>query len=162
MATTNVHSNPSIASRQVVLVDLENLCGGSDNVRLSAERVQAELLEALPAHDCRQVVVAYGEHVRRTCPDLPFAWSGARVLFGRGVDGADQRLLEVLAEPARSSHVVLCSGDGIFTDAIARLQEAGSEVTVLARPGSIARRLQLAVQRVLTLSEPAATPATAA
>ena len=51
-------------------------------------------------------------------------------------------------------HVVLVSGDGIFTDAVTELGARGMQVTVAARRGQLSNRLRLAAARVVHLDEP--------
>jgi uncharacterized LabA/DUF88 family protein len=64
---------------------------------------------------------------------------------GRGIDGADIRLVEdLLDEPQakRSSHVVIASGDGRFATAARELRESGVHVTVVAPVMKLSRRLR--------------------
>jgi uncharacterized LabA/DUF88 family protein len=71
-----------------------------------------------------------------------------------GEDGADLALLDVLLGErvaARFDEVVLASGDGIFTDAVAALGTAGVDVTVLARSGHCSKRLRLAARHTVLL-----------
>ena len=69
----------------------------------------------------------------------------ARLVLGRGVDGADIALLRASRNTthlaARYDRVVLCSGDGIFSSRVAEMVSAGLEVGVVARPGTLASRL---------------------
>ena len=74
--------------------------------------------------------------------------------MGRGINGADHALIEVLSEermPQRFNAVVIASGDGIFASVAADLAAAGLEVTVVAREGHLSARLRLAAQRVVLL-----------
>jgi hypothetical protein len=76
----------------------------------------------------------------------------ARRLVRSGNNGADEALLDVLREEnidARFTQVVIGSGDGIFADAAAWLSGQGLEVTVVSRPDSLSRRLELAASRVI-------------
>jgi len=80
------------------------------------------------------------------------AWPGARLLVRSGTDGADRRLLDVIAfeeVPSRYDSVVLGSGDGIFVDAVLALRLAGIEVTVVAVPGTLSKRLALAANEIV-------------
>jgi hypothetical protein len=47
--------------------------------------------------------------------------------------------------------VTICSGDGIFADAAARLAGTGVHVTVISSAGLLARRLNLAARSVILL-----------
>ena len=127
-----------------VVVDLENLCGSSDHVpALYSKAYQS--LNTLVTLDGAQVVVAVGISAWNKCPNLGFAWPNSRLLVGRGIDGADIRLVEdLLDEPQarRSSHVVIASGDGRFATAARELRESGVHVTVVAPAMKLSRRLR--------------------
>ena len=146
-------SAPTV-DRQLVVVDLENLCGGSEAVEARHDDVRRELSATLNTETTSFTVVAYGRFVQDAIPELPFNWPKARILVGSGIDGADLRLLEVLdTEPVaeRSMRIVLCSGDGIFAESVARLVASGHHVTVFARPGTISRRLALVANEVIEM-----------
>ena len=57
---------------------------------------------------------------------------------------------------ARFSHVVIGSGDGMFGRAARHLRDRGVRVTVVSRPGSLARALARAAQDVVYLDIPEA------
>ena len=80
------------------------------------------------------------------------AWCGARLLARSGKDGADHVLLDVLETEdvvARYDGVVLGSGDKIFVDAVVALRGDGLEVTVVAPPESLSRRLAMVASRIV-------------
>lgn len=141
--------------RQLVVVDLENLCGGSEAVTTSHGAARHQLRATLGTGLTTLTVVAYGRLVQATLPGLPFMWPEARVLVGSGIDGADRCLLDVLEnEPVaqRSMRIVVGSGDGIFAEATRRLVASGHHVTVIARPGTISRRLAFAANEVVEMN----------
>jgi hypothetical protein len=85
---------------------------------------------------------------------VPFALPTARHLWRSGRDGADLALLDVLENERvdeRFERVTICSGDGIFTDAAARLAGVGVDVTAVSLPGHLATRLELAARHVALL-----------
>lgn len=136
--------------RTHMVVDLENVCGGSDAVASRSLHAYNALSTLVPL-DRAQVVVAVGIHAWMTSPQLGFQWPNARFLVGRGVDGADLRLMEdLIDEPQarRSSHVAIVSGDGRFADAANYLRGAGVEVLVISHPHNLSRRLRDAASRV--------------
>jgi hypothetical protein len=137
--------------RSHVVVDLENLCGSSDQVpTLYSKAYQS--LSSLVSLDDAQVVVAVGISAWTKCPNLGFAWPNSRLLVGRGVDGADLRLVEdLLDEPQakRSSHVIIASGDGRFATPARELRESGVHVTVVAHAMSLSHRLRENADQVL-------------
>lgn len=85
-----------------------------------------------------------------------------RVLEPRsGPDGADHALLDVLGGEnivGRFPHVVLVSGDGIFSEPIAALGQAGVRTTIVARGRSLSRHLRMAAHEVLYLPDPPSFP----
>lgn len=137
--------------RSHVVVDLENLCGSSDHVpSLYSKAYQS--LNSLVSLNGAQVVVAVGISAWNKCPNLGFAWPNSRLLVGRGIDGADRRLVEdLLDEPQakRSSHVVIASGDGRFATPARELRENGVHVTVVAHAMSLSHRLRENADQVL-------------
>lgn len=140
------------AGRRIIAVDLENLVGGSGASGAEVEAVVASVLAATHAGDADVVVWACG-------PTLFTSAMGVLPvppLVGKGVDGADRRLLEVL-EPnslrGRFASVVLASGDGrAFTPAVARLAELGVPTDVLARPEAMAWSLRAVARSYTPLS----------
>lgn len=125
--------------RTLHLIDIENLAGGS--VATTAEVVEAvaRYRSALAVRAGDHVVIGSG---RRLLIAAGLAWPGARLLLGRGVDGADLALLEAahrVDEIAAAYHrVVIGSGDGIFAELASALRRAGLVVGVVSRPDALA------------------------
>lgn len=139
--------------RAHVVVDLENVCGGSEAVASRSLRAYGAVSSIIPVQPA-QVVVAVGIHAWTTSPQLGFQWPNARFLVGRGVDGADMRLMEdLLEEPQarRSSNVTIVSGDGRFASAARELRSYGVDVLVAAHAHNLSRRLRDAASRVVYL-----------
>lgn len=138
--------------RRLVLVDVENVVGGLVVSEEIARYARASIDGAVGCVAGDHVVVA-------TChkgyPHVAWCWPSARRLVRSGPDGADLELLGVLREniSQRFSHVVVVSGDGIFTEAVAELGRAGVRVTVVARRGHLSNRLRLAAWRVVLLDQ---------
>jgi hypothetical protein len=143
------------AGRRLVIVDLENLVGGS---AASLETVR-EALAALDVaigrdtHDVR--VVASGSTLLTTAMSL---LASTRVSLGRGVDGADRRLLDEL-DPARVvgryDSVVLVSADGAaFADRVTVLSRLGVPTDVVVGAGACSRRLAAAARTVRSVYGP--------
>lgn len=72
-----------------------------------------------------------------------------------GPDGGELALLDALAaEPLwRIGRVVIASGDHLFADAATDLAQRGIRVVAVCRPGTLSRRLRLAVHEVAFLPE---------
>jgi hypothetical protein len=130
--------------RALHLIDIENLLGeprpSADSVRHARSTYEAHVL--VGENDLVVVACNHG-----CALNVGLAYSGARMVVGSGRDGADFALLEVLNEHdvrGRFDAVVIASGDGIFTEAVAALAGIGLSPLVVARPGSLSRKLRLA------------------
>jgi hypothetical protein len=140
--------------RTFALCDVENLTG--QDPRTVA---QGQLDAAVDAFTRRAELVVGDLVVVAANPALAFAAAGAlpsaRVRCRGGRDGADLVLLDELADPdhlaRRFDRVVLGSGDGIFTEAVIRLNHAGLRTVVVADFRRLSRRLRLAAQAVRPL-----------
>jgi hypothetical protein len=129
--------------RRLVLVDIENVVGGAVASAASVHwaREQVAGLVGLEEHD--HVVIGT---CHRGLLTVGGSWTDVRYVVGSGPDGADLALLEVLEEniAERFADLVLVSGDGIFTDAVAALGGQGVKVLVVAHPDGLSRRLAMA------------------
>jgi hypothetical protein len=142
-------------SRTMVFVDLENCCGGSSNVVKYQKQVRSAVQHFISSSH-GFVVLATGIRALQEVPDLLWEWGEARYLIGHGLDGADKQLVSALVqEPvaARSTRVVLLSGDHIFAEPIKRLTKQGIHTTVAARPGSMAHTLRDAASSYVWLPD---------
>lgn len=146
---------PADHERRLVLVDIENVVGGStatvEQVALCLQLVHQQVQRR--DHDVW--VVACGTALLRTAMTvLP-----RTVRLGRGLDGADHQLLEYL-EPAgvvgRFASVVVVSGDGqAFAAPVAALRAVGVPTDVVARQGSIGHGLYRTARSFTPLATPA-------
>ena len=135
--------------RTAHLIDVENLIGSG---RFGA----SEALACRAAYDGLGLIRP-GDHVIVACN--PFSaihvkesWAGVRLLTGHGENGADRALLAAIKHEGfhhRFDRIILGSGDGIFTDAVASFRRMVQEVLVVGRPGSIAHRLRFAAGRTV-------------
>ena len=145
-----------INSEEVVLqlIDIENLCGGSCQVLKFHSQVK-EVIDSFGKSDSFLTVVAAGPNAIQSCPELLWDWEFDRFLIGKGLDGADNRLLDVIAEPQlrRVGEVQIWSGDHCFADVSRSLVRRGVRVLVFSRPTSLAASLRAAATRVIFLSE---------
>lgn len=143
-----------------VLIDAENIYPGGwwryDTAQLSS-RLHAVLALA-PPH-ARVLVVC--------CPDL--AARLLDVVLATGVDlrvvaptpdAADLLLAHHLAAAPRHAHILLVTGDGGLTDAVAHHVARGGRVTLAAVPGQLSTRLQAAANTTHLL-HPATRPSPA-
>ena len=134
--------------RRLVLVDIENLVGGSGITATSVSGAVHSLREAISPSDDDVWAVACGPTLLTAAMSL----FTSRVLLGRGENGADNRLLEWL-EPVsvvgRYSSIVLASGDSAaFAAPIRRLAELGVPTDVYLGAGFIGADLDRAARSV--------------
>ncbi len=138
------------SGRQFVLVDIENLAAGACITDTAVRSAKAALVATGQIRSADHVVIGTS-HIGLM--QVGSVWSGVRYVVRSGPDGADMALLDVMAEDVadRFESVVLASGDGIFTDAVAALAAAGVPTVVIGRRGHVARSLQIVATNVIYL-----------
>lgn len=138
--------------RRIVLVDVENVVGGSAEVHDHVTWAKATVERLVSVRSGDLVVVGCGPD---GLVDLGCAWTHVRYVMRSGPDGADLALLDVLGEniARRFTEIVLVSGDGIFADAVAGLAAQGVHTTVIAHRDGLSRRLELAARSVIFLPD---------
>lgn len=145
-------TKPIQQSGHLVVLDIENMAGTASPTPSELEQIHVQLAEVIDGYDDLQCIVACSH---RAAPAVMFAFPRALRRLQSGPNGADLALLTEMGEHRvmdRYEKVTLCSGDGIFTDEVARLGRAGVDVTVVANEGSLASRLLLAAAHVVTLA----------
>lgn len=138
--------------RSLVLVDVENICGAPHLSPELAHEAAAALAEALPPLNTPLVTVGVDAHNAFAAKT---AWPNARLVVGRGPDGADLALLGSVAGTSlrnRFEHVVIASGDGVFAPFAYTARLLGLAVSVVAREGSCAKALARAASAVVLLT----------
>ena len=129
--------------RTLHLIDIENLTGLPSPSACRVREVR-DHYERMYVQCGDLVVVACSRHAFGA---VAWEWRDVRLILRSGKDGADLALLDVIAGERvaeRFRHVVVGSGDAIFTDAVSRLGAAGVSVTVVSMQKSLSRTLQLA------------------
>lgn len=138
--------------RRLILVDLENLLGGSAAGASQVRDILHRLREAVGVTERDVMKIACGPRLLTSAMTA----LGNGVLLGRGVDGADRRLVDVLeSEPTgRFASVVLASGDAAaFAEPIRRLAERGTPTDVWVGRGHLGSALRLIARSVTHLPE---------
>lgn len=142
---------PAPTDRHLILIDIENLAGCPAPSAYEIEAVIALLRSCIPGYDDDQQIVACSHHA---APAVAFAFPSARRIWRSGRDGADLALLDVIETEGvadRYQRVTLCSGDGIFAEAVAALASRGVDVTAVSLAGHLATRLRLAARNLVLL-----------
>ena len=154
-----MNNNPTstthpIVERAFCVVDLENLAQGSANVGHLSRYLQRVVDSVTSTFQTHITVVATGPRVIDQSPEILWDWNGCRFLTGHGLDGADKELISVLTdEPAAaaSSHILIWSGDHIFSHAASQLRARGCRVSVFGPTGAISAGLKLVANEVTEL-----------
>jgi hypothetical protein len=136
--------------RAIHLVDIENLIGLARPALADVAACHDAYRPLIRGHDLVVVACNHGAF-----PAVAWGWPNARRLMRSGENGADHALLEVLTHERveeRFRTIVVASGDGIFTEAVARLGGLGVSVTVVSRPEALSRRLRMAAHHALHLA----------
>jgi hypothetical protein len=145
------------AGRKLVLVDIENLVASPSPTTEQVGEAVDNLSGVISGFDHALRYVACSHRAARV---VAFAVPFGRCLWQSGPNGADLALLDILDNGVvdeRFECVTVCSGDGIFAEAVSRLAGKGVDVTVVALQGHLSRRLNLAARRVVYV--PPVTPA---
>lgn len=139
--------------RVLHLVDVENLCGGSHVSDESVGFAMQDYWGAVALDPLDHVIIACSPQLAIPVHD---AAPEARILVGRGFDGADRELIgaaDTSDIARRFDRVVIASGDHIFTTLAASLRLAGVGVTVVSRESSLSASLARAAQTVVCMSD---------
>jgi hypothetical protein len=146
-------------ARTLHLVDIENLAGAALPSRDQVVEVQGLYVARLGFGTDDQVVMATS-HL--AFMNAALGWPSARYRVRSGPNGADLELLDVLQHEdvaARFTHVVIGSGDGVFSQAAANLAARDVWVTVVSRRDSLSRALAGVTRDVRYLDAPQAAAA---
>lgn len=155
----NSHHNIR-TSRATCLVDLENLCGGSDKVGQLSYKVHkwvTQVTQTMGQFSSIRLIVATGINALDLNPEIPWHWHDAEFLYGHGIDGADRKLLDVLRTDKRvrsCEEILIWSGDGCFAQPVRRLREFGCRITVLSWVGCMSHQLWEEADRCFRFQTP--------
>jgi len=140
--------------RSLVLCDVENLSEvppplGTQTDYEDALWMLADLVQVQPTD---HVVVASHPNPRGAFAARA-VFPGCLLKVGHGPDGADNMLLSQLQDPdwiaGRYERVVIGSGDGAFTPAVAALEDRGISTVVVSHKDRCSRQLSATTRRVL-------------
>lgn len=150
-----------LRSRKLVLVDFENvLFGQHESTDLSVLSQRSKEVHALVCARRSQDQFLVGCN-----PELVFAarsvFPRAKIVVGKGVDGADQALLNAFDLDVafrRFSEVCIVSGDHAFADLAYKVRQAGLDLSVLAPKFGLSTDLRLQATSTTLLSTPTSSP----
>ena len=123
--------------RTAYFLDIDNLCGtgtpGPDLVRTTIELFESEY-----RHEAGDLIFCAGTRV--SALNAKLLRPAYHTRCGRGVDGADRQLLELMDIDwltSRFDRVVLGSGDHIFGHKIESLRRSGLDVEIFCGAGAL-------------------------
>ena len=153
-------STQHIERHATCLIDLENLCGGSEQVGLVSAKVQkwvTQVTQTMGSFTTLRNIVATGINAVEINPSVQWHWHNAEFHVGHGIDGADRKLLDVLRTDRRlraCEDILIWSGDGCFTSPVEQLRQQGRRVTVLAWKEAMSNELRAAASRCFEFQYP--------
>ena len=156
LATIQCHkaeNQTKVSGRTLAVIDIENLLATADPTARSCIALRHVVQRLLPETSV-QIVNACSHHAARIAA---FTWPEARWKFRSGPNGADLALIEELIPirlRKRFEHVVIGSGDGIFSPIAHQLVNDGIQVTVMSRRNSLSRHLAINASDVIYLPTP--------
>ena len=143
--------------RKLALCDAENLCLVAPD-RASATQLESGLLtfaEHSGLDPADHVVIASHPNGRAVFAARSI-FPGGLLRVRHGADGADTALRDEISDirfiASRFDQVMIASGDGIFTEPVVALNEAGVHTVVISWSHKLSRRLRLAASEVRTLT----------
>lgn len=136
-------------TRRLILIDIENFNGGPVQTPAQAKWCRRALGHWLNIHNDEQVIIAADS---TTLTNVFAGWPRCRLLEGRGENGADMRLLEVMDENLHNKYteLILVSGDRIYAEKISQLAGQGLPTTVYSHQAALSKRLAFAATTVIT------------
>jgi hypothetical protein len=139
------------AGRRLVLVDIENVVGGSGVSRDDVAAALATITTVVRPTANDVLVTACGPRLLGTAMSV----LGSSVRLGRGIDGADARLAEFLETDkvrGRYASVVLASGDSAaFAASVRHLAEIGVPTDLVLGLGRVGAELYIAARSAVSL-----------
>ncbi len=136
------------------MIDIENIVGGTGAGAAAVGPTLAAYRSTMVVHADDHVLLGSGPTLAVAAG---LAWPGAQLRLGRGLDGADNALLDALDVDYVAAHydrVVVASGDHAFIGLVAALRARRVAVVVLTRDDtSLSGDLRrLAMHRTLALA----------
>ena len=142
-----------LSTRDVHLIDIENLCGSSNPTAEEVSLVRSSYRKLVKPGQFDQFYVRVSSH--HNLAAAAFGWPDARVHCKEGHDGADiliaKDLLENKFEKSFGT-IYLASGDGGLAPFAKHVVNRGGSVSVISLPGSISMQMRFTGARVLYLN----------
>jgi len=140
-------------SRNVHLIDIENLCGTSNPTTQQVADVRRAYLDLVNPGQFDQFYVRVSS--RHNLAAATFGWPDARVHCKEGHDGADILIAKELMENKFEKSfrtIYLASGDGGLAPFAQHVVNRGGNVSVISLPTSLSMKMRFTGARVLYLN----------
>ncbi len=141
------------------IVDIENLVGSLESRHIYSDEVRAKVFTEVSSGYQRKWVhssdLVYVGCDAAIMYSTALDWEHYSVRFGRGKDGADRALMEVIDidAVARSCDVLqIASGDHAFADLARLARSEGLFVRAVARSGQLSRELRENCDAIYTMA----------
>jgi hypothetical protein len=141
----------ALRGRRLVVAEIEGIAEGAVRTVSLASWAKRQVAEAIALKEGEQVIV--GATHRSVLP-ARMVWPQSRIVTGPRAEDVQNEILQVLQEeriPERFDELVLASGNGVYAEAVASLGASGVEVTVVAWPENLSKRLRMAAAHVVLL-----------
>jgi len=129
--------------RTIYLIDIENICGMSNPTGRAVKNARRMILAVMSPNSQSDIFVLGCDPVNAKSAKIGFpekAKDGTKTRFGiakSGKDGGDKALLfwidQYLGEVRDWHRIVVCSGDGIFSDICRDLRSRGARLFLISR-----------------------------
>lgn len=141
----------ALRGRRIVVVEIESITEGAVRTVSLASWAKRQVAEAIALKEGEQVIVGA---THRSVLAVQMVWPQSRIITGPSPEDVQDEILQVLREeriPERFDELVLASGNGVYAQAVASLGASSVEVTAVAWPENLSKRLRMAVAHVAPL-----------
>jgi hypothetical protein len=141
----------ALKGRRLVVVEIESIAEGAVRTTPLASWAKHQVAGVIALKQGEQVVVGA---THRSILPVRMMWPEPRIVTGSRAEDVQNEILQVLQDEQiaeRFDELVLASGNGVYAEAIASLAASGVEVTVVAWPENLSKRLRMAAAHLVLL-----------
>jgi hypothetical protein len=141
----------ALKGRRLVVVEIESIAEGAVRTAALASWAKQQIAGAIALKQGEQVIVGA---THRSVLAVGMVWPEPRIVIGPRAEDVRNELLRVLQDERiaeRFDELVLVSGNGVYAEAVASLAASGVEVTAVAWPENLSKRLRMAAAHSVLL-----------
>lgn len=141
----------ALRGRRLVVAEIESIAEGAVRTVSLALWAKRQVAEAIALKEGEQVIVGA---THRSALAARMVWPQSRIVTGPRAEDVRNEILQVLQEERiseRFDELVLASGNGVYAEAVSSLGASGVEVTAVAWPENLSKRLRMAAAHVVLL-----------